>query len=928
MKIGKKSWVLGSIIVLLLTAVLVIWNNDISLIRGAETEATVKTRTTLEEDKLLIDISIPNPESGEYTFDFEGVDEVTAETIEAGIINKDEDEVAVLDNGDGTSKKVVFFSEDAQSFDLTVEVQKSDDSEQSVIRLFDPKGGLIVERNLDFTALAEFSAANELRTGSWSGANVFPTDSISLSDVFRSPIGSGPNLMDEGRVLQIVGGNSQTGAIWSKRKINLLRDFSFTSYIYLGNGNNGTTTSNSTVADGITMAFQNDPRMETTPNTVVGPGGAGLGIYSVNSANSSNFIRNAIALEFDPFNNGNIDSNVSTSGGHIAVMIPAGRNDQSANRTHHGLLVAPTNSATAADRMSNDTWRTLDIRWDAATRTLHYTIDGFGSNSYTVANLNTAFGGTSVYWGFTGATGQLMMDARIAMTEIPGNTTHDLKVQNITQSSAIDTTVKAFKNDTVRFTDSIVPDEDAILSGDGASVVINLPEGLAYKSGTVFFDGNPVDDSQLEISNQTIKLSNLQLTTSRSYDLTFDAEVTTDDDDISLPTIVEVFSASGAAWGISGEAVVTIPNIGSVTFHYLNDSGTPIAGVNSKTIYGELGEGFSESPQAIPYYAYDRTEGSATGNFTDTPQTVNFYYKRNQVSLTVRFVDEEDNNLRTPITQLKDVVSIVDLTGDTAITAVIDDLLGDHYEVIARPDDEDRLEIPETNITVKYVFKQTDISSVLTVEFVNEVNQVLSGYTVIIDAQIGDTINLLQQPNVTAQLANLETAGYEIAERPSNETAVAINAATVTVQYKIRGLLSLTSVPSALDFGSLTYNATAKRVENPYFDENLVVTDTRASAEDGWHLTATLSVPMKNQDGKILNNALRYVYNGDETILDSNAVPVYLNTTGAAGVLNISDTWGDSAGTDGVKLQIESSDIVYTGDYVGVITWKVMAGQP
>lgn len=236
-----------------------------------------------------------------------------------------------------------------------------------------------------------------------------------------------------------------------------------------------------------------------------------------------------------------------------------------------------------------------------------------------------------------------------------------------------------------------------------------------------------------------------------------------------------------------------------------------------------------------------------------------------------------------------------------------------------------------SDAVVSAVYEEVPVirDAVLTVEFVNELDQLLPGYTVTIeDYLIGDGVDLTKNQAVINQLTALESAGYEIAERPANETAILLDEAEVTVRYKIQGVLSLASAPNSLDFGTLVYDATTQRVEDPDIDQPLIVTDTRAEAENGWRLTATLSTPMKTDDGKELVNALRYVYQGQETILDTNAQTVYLNTAGSAGSFNVSNSWGNQTGTDGVKLQISSSDIVHTGSYTGVITWKVMAGQP
>lgn len=231
-----------------------------------------------------------------------------------------------------------------------------------------------------------------------------------------------------------------------------------------------------------------------------------------------------------------------------------------------------------------------------------------------------------------------------------------------------------------------------------------------------------------------------------------------------------------------------------------------------------------------------------------------------------------------------------------------------------------------TTQTVTYVYER--IAAKLTVEFVNENSQVLPGYTVVIDTFMGETIDLTKEQTVVDQLDNLIKAGYTIAKKPTDETAVKVDQTAISVQYIVQGVLSLSSGPKALNFGKIVYEAKAKRVENPQFNEELVVTDTRADASDGFTVTATLSTPMKNKSGQELVDALRYVYNGTELVLNKNSQVVYQNTKGTAGSYAITDSWGTTKGTDGLKLQINSSDIVFSGNYEGVITWKVMAGQP
>lgn len=229
-------------------------------------------------------------------------------------------------------------------------------------------------------------------------------------------------------------------------------------------------------------------------------------------------------------------------------------------------------------------------------------------------------------------------------------------------------------------------------------------------------------------------------------------------------------------------------------------------------------------------------------------------------------------------------------------------------------------------ITIPFTIKSRDAN--LSVLFVNENNKILSGYSVTIKTQIGNIVDLTKNEVVQKQLKNIISAGYDVIENPTNENKILIDHTNVTIQYKVKGTLSITSFPNILDFGTLKYNATTQRIERPSFDNRLEVTDSRIDNTNGWIMTASLTTPMRNSDGKELVNALRYVKQGKETILNQTPQVIYSNKNNLGGSYIISNNWGNTANTDGIKLQINSSDKVYTGDYMGVITWKVIAGQP
>lgn len=558
--------------------------------------------------------------------------------------------------------------------------------------------------NDDLNLLSDFG----LR--SITGADNFPANTISLSDVFRPAIGAGPNLMNDGKALQIVGQKSQTGAIWSQRQIDLTQDFSFTGYIYLGNGTNGNTTSNSSVADGVTMVFQNDPRMSTDPSSVLGPGGAALGVYSVNAANSSNFIKNAIALEFDPYANGAIDTQMNVAGsrygGHVAVLIPQARNDTSPGRTHYGTITASPNTTSSANRLSNNTWRELTISWDSASQTLNYSFENFGSNSYKVTNLNTTFGGTKVYWGFTGATGGLSMDARIALTEIPGSASQNLQVENTTTSSVKDTNVNAVKGDTVKFTNVFQPDSDAVLSGSSASIVLELPSGLNYKTDTIYLDGTQISSDKISIQDGVVTISNQNLSSVKDYTLEFQADVSTDSYNIDLDTTVKLYSTYGSIWSTSNVAKVNVKKLGTVTYHYVDQSMNKIA--DDFIINGYVGSEYSEDYKDITNYNYESTQGNSSGVYTEDPIDVYFIYSPIIVNTTlnIKYVNELGVSIHDEVSETVVIGSTINLLEIESNLTAINELLSQNYllDESVRPESETAYVVQQDINNLVYTF--------------------------------------------------------------------------------------------------------------------------------------------------------------------------------------------------------------------------------
>ncbi|WP_348921397.1 MucBP domain-containing protein [Enterococcus rotai] len=216
----------------------------------------------------------------------------------------------------------------------------------------------------------------------------------------------------------------------------------------------------------------------------------------------------------------------------------------------------------------------------------------------------------------------------------------------------------------------------------------------------------------------------------------------------------------------------------------------------------------------------------------------------------------------------------------------------------------------------------------ITVTFKNDKGAELHAPIVTENYEVGSKVDLTKLPAVTTAVKSLTDKGY-LVTRPANETALTVAEGGTTAAYTFTGTLSLTSVPKVLNFGTIRYNTKTQRVEDPSYVEPLVVRDTRSDKTDGWTMTAEVTTPMTNGDNKLLKNALRYVYKGKEQTLSSDAQVVYTATTSTIPEsYSVSENWGTTKGSDGVKFQLDSSETAYIGEYTGVITWKIMPGQP
>ena len=171
--------------------------------------------------------------------------------------------------------------------------------------------------------------------------------------------------------------NNQSGSVWNNNKINLSQSFNFNFDVFLG-------AVSSPGADGIVFVLQ-------PISTSVGTTGGGLGYEGVTPA---------VGVTIDTYQNFPNNDPVFD---HIAIQLNGDLNHNTANNIAGPV---PASILSGTDNIEDNSWHSLRIEWNAATKTLSAYIDGVLKVTATKDFVTDIFGGDPlVYWGFTGSTG-------------------------------------------------------------------------------------------------------------------------------------------------------------------------------------------------------------------------------------------------------------------------------------------------------------------------------------------------------------------------------------------------------------------------------------------------------------------------------------------------------------------------------------------
>ena len=172
------------------------------------------------------------------------------------------------------------------------------------------------------------------------------------------------------------------GAVWSTGRIDLSRPQSFEFEVYLGDKDGDG-------AEGLAFLFHADPRGTNATGTSGGSLGFGIGP----DGDRSKLISPSVAIELDTYYNSDVSGDIEED--HTTVVY----NGETGTPE---LGPVPLSGGNVEDNQCH----TLSIEWNPATQELKMLFDGEVRILHRDNIINKVFNGnTSVYYGFTGATG-------------------------------------------------------------------------------------------------------------------------------------------------------------------------------------------------------------------------------------------------------------------------------------------------------------------------------------------------------------------------------------------------------------------------------------------------------------------------------------------------------------------------------------------
>ncbi|MGG6361002.1 L-type lectin-domain containing protein [Peribacillus frigoritolerans] len=711
-----------------------------------------------------------------------------------------------------------------------------------------------------------------------------PPSKIDVSNIFTTPTTGSSSKVTNGNMVEITNSTWQKGGIWSTEinKMDLTRNFTSSMYMYFGNNGDS-------AADGMAFVMHNDARGTNATSTNTG---GTLGVWGW-EGNSTKAIQKSFAVEFDTWhNNSDFDYYVSNKD-HIAWNFP-GRPEAFHHVGAWGIKHNDIQYTTG--NLANDVWRKFTITWDAAGQKLTYQLAG--TNAVTVPiDPMVIFGSTSVYWGFTGATGENATIQRTTFDSVPGLVNADL-TEKITRNdgSVVNNGDPVYKGEELTYSINA-----KYLSGkqDWMNLIANsklndhvtyIPESMTLTtSGTT----TEVEDSVWSGKSFNLSLPNMN---SSMNDITISYKVKVNEVTVDTP-ISEIVNFVGSNYITNTHPVIYVIQANNVPEVTITEKGP---------IHLAVGEDYQ-----------------AKGTWKDSDDSTNtLYYDLNGELLKSEVLDNGGST--EPVDWSYLITSDQLKLGENNLQVTAKDGKG-AYSVSAKL--KIIVESPPA-ITL------TDANREIPVDFGTEYT--MSGSWNDLDSNLVDlyyAVDSNTPVKFASNVSNSTNKGEDINYQysiPADQLSIGMHQVSVyavddtgrksnieVVNVNVTGKLSFMSVTENVSFENMKVpNQPTYSKRND--DWEILVKDTRGLGSS-WRLTATLMEEFSDSQGHFLRDALKFVNeDGIETTMALGAeTNVYEMIT--QDEQNISINWESDKG---ILLKIDP--FVYIGNYTGKINWNLI----
>lgn len=537
----------------------------------------------------------------------------------------------------------------------------------------------------------------------------------------------------------------------------------------------------------------------------------------------------------------------------------------------------------------------------------------------------TQFGSNEVYWGFTASTGAYNAQNLIAITELPQKLSSEATIKNLTTQTGPDIKVEAIKGDQLELEAEVKASGFVDSSTyEHSNMEVVIPDGITPNLENIKINDKYISEDKILFENGVLKILDVTLSDSGTTLFSIEAKVTSDKGEIILESDFTLANLENKVLTQSNKISIEIPKIkiGEVVLKYIDTDNNIIK--DEEKVTGIVGDKFEVEPAFIDGYQLSEIIGNTQGFYEESIQTVIFKYRTAQFNLK-QMVQKKDGS----------EANIASIEETLIYTVELESLFKEEAEGVFYKEVSIKNNLPEYLTDISEIELKTRDNQLIGNAAYDEehhcvIGKILAGDKLIRTEDITLSFQAKIDPNtvektiikMNAEASALYSNGLDSGLVKSNE-----------VSTQVEGGVYLLSVPKSINFGTITYDATVRTVDDGVYDQSLIVSDTRLK-KSKWTLGAKLISQMTLIDKPNIKlvDALQYVNEGKSLILSENLQPIYQaaeSSDETAQAINISDTWGTTKDSDGIKLVVDpSKSKILSGEYEGEIEWQLMEGQP